>query len=187
MPEFAVIGIVGLQGSGKTEVAKVAGESDIPRVRMGDVVWTEVQRRGLEVNEHNVGVVANEFREQEGMAAIAKRCVPLIEEKGKSKTAVVVDGIRGKAEVDEFRRAFGDRFILLAVQASEQVRYERVGSRGRSDDASGMEAFREKERREQGWGLEEAMKNADVTIVNEGTLEELQRQVKGVLEKVVAV
>lgn len=169
-----VIGIVGLQGSGKTKVTKAIAQFDIPSVRMGDVVWGELKRRGQEITEANVAGVANELREREGMGAIAKRCVPLIEARGKGKRAVIVDGIRGIAEAEEFRRAFGDRFHLLAVQASEQVRYSRVASRGREDDAATLEKFKEKDRRELSWGLREALARADFTITNEDTIEQLR-------------
>lgn len=182
MSNFAVIGIVGLQGSGKTEVAKVAMGLDIPCVRMGDVVWEEVKRRGLEINEANVGAVADELRRREGLGAIAKRCVPIIERVGVGKRAVVVDGVRGIAEVEEFRRAFGDRFRLLAVWASERTRYSRVSGRGRADDIESLKAFREKDRRELGWGLGEALALADAIVVNEGTLDELREEAAEVIE-----
>ncbi len=169
-----VIGIVGLQGSGKTEVSKAIAQFDVPSVRMGDVVWGELRRRGQEITEANVARVANELRGREGMGAIAKRCVPLIEARGKGKRAVIVDGLRGVAEAEEFRRAFGDRFHLVAVKASERVRYSRVASRGREDDAATMERFKEKDRRELSWGLGEALAGADFTITNEGALEELR-------------
>lgn len=169
-----VIGIVGLHGSGKTEVAKALARLGAPYVRMGDVVWDEVKRRGLNITEANVAKVASELREREGLGAIAKRCIQLIKTRGKDKRAVVVDGIRGVAEVNEFRRAFGDNFHLLAVQAGEPIRYSRIASRGRADDADTQERFREKDRREVSWGLDEAFALADFTIVNEGTLEELR-------------
>ncbi len=171
-----VIGIVGLQGSGKTEVAKALAQFDVPCVRMGDVVWDELRRRGQEITEANVAKVANEFRARDGLGAIAKRCVPLIKARGKGKRAIVVDGIRGTAEVDEFRRAFGDGFHLVAVQASERVRYSRVASRGRADDVATLEKFGEKDRRELGWGLKGALAQADFTITNEGTLKEFRRK-----------
>jgi dephospho-CoA kinase len=173
MPQFLVIGLVGLHGSGKTEIAKALAGFDVPCVRMGDVVLAELERRGIGINEANVGKVANELREREGLGAIAKRCVPLIEERSKNKKAVVVDGIRGIAEVDEFRRAFGDRFHLLAVWAREKTRYARISSRSRADDAASLRAFREKDRRELGWGLGEALALADVLLINEGALTEL--------------
>jgi len=173
MTDFAVIGVVGLQGSGKTEVAKVAAKLGIPCVRMGDVVWAECKRRGLEVNEENVGMVADELRQTEGLATIAKRCVPLIEQSGEGKKAVFVDGIRGIAEVKEFRDAFKGRFSVLAVWAGQRARYRRIGTRGREDDAASLQAFHEKEVRELSWGLGEALATADFIIVNEGTLAEL--------------
>jgi len=185
MRGFAVIGIVGLTGSGKTEVAKVASKLDVPCVRMGDVVWGEIKRRGLELNEVTVGLVANELRKHEGPAAIATRCIPLINEQGKGKRAVVVDGIRSSAEVEEFRKAFGDRFYLLAVSASEQERYSRTAARGRVDDVESLEAFREKDAREFSWGLDKALTSVDFTLINEGTLAEHRRRAAEIIKKII--
>ncbi len=180
-----VIGIVGPQGSGKTEVAKTISELGVPCVRMGDLVWNEVKRRGQEVTEENVARVAGELRERLGQGAVAKLCIPLIKRVGKDKPAVVVDGIRSEAEVKEFRRMFHRDFYLIAVQCGEKIRYSRIASRRRADDASTMEKFVMKDRREESWGLEGAMKSADFTIVNEGTLEELRERAVGVYKKVV--
>ncbi len=176
MKDFAIVGVVGLQGSGKTEVAKAAAKLDIPCVRMGDVVWAECKRRGLEVNEANVGAVAGELRQREGLAAVAKRCVPLIERMGKGKKAVFVDGIRGIAEVEEFRNAFKQRFHLLGMWASQNTRYKRIAARGRQDDASGLKVFQEKDKRELSWGLGDALTLADHIVVNDGTLAELHKK-----------
>lgn len=180
-----VIGIVGLHGSGKTEVAKAIADLGIPSVRMGDVVWGEIKRRGQTITEASVAAVANELREREGLGAIAKRCIPLIRASGKRKHAVVVDGIRGIAEVEEFRRAFGDDFHLLAIWASERLRHSRIASRGRVDDAMSLKTFQEKDRRELGWGLGKALALADFMVVNEGTLEELHKRVIKLFESLV--
>ena len=185
MKEFTIIGIVGLTGSGKTEVANVASKFDIPCVRMGDVVWEEIKRRGLKLNEATVGVVANELRKREGPAAIATRCIPLIEKRGKGRQAVVVDGIRSSAEVEEFRKAFGNRFYLLAVSASEQKRYSRTVARERADDVRSLKAFREKDARELSWGLGEALSSPGFTLVNEGTLAEHRRRAAEVIKKII--
>ena len=82
-----VIGIVGLPGSGKTEITKALTKFDVPSIRMGDVIWGELKRRGQSITETNVGNLSNEFRKNEGMGTIAKRCVPLIESCGKGKRA----------------------------------------------------------------------------------------------------
>lgn len=167
-----VIGIVGLHGSGKTEVAKALAELGVPTVRMGDVVLDELRRHGKKINEASVARVANELRKREGLGAIAKRCIPIIKARGRGKSAVTVDGIRGIAEVEVFRRAFGDDFHLIAVWASERTRFKRVTSRAREDDVANMKRFRKKDLRELGWGLADAFMLADYMVVNEGAIEE---------------
>lgn len=184
MNSFPVVGLVGLQGSGKTQAARELVRAGAARVRMGDVVWRELERRGLEISEEEVGRVANKIREEEGRDAIAKRCLPLIEERGEEAVAVVVDGIRSIAEVERFREEFGEDFFLISIEASEETRYRRIEKRGREDDTVGRGDFEEKESRELGWGLKEAMSSADYRIENEGSLEELREKILDIFEEV---
>lgn len=184
MKKFPVIGIVGLQASGKTEVASKLVGLGGARVRMGDVVWKEVEERGLEVTEKNVAKVADELRENEGMDAIAEHCVPLIKEKGKESKAVVVDGIRGIAEIEKFKEEFGENFALLSIEASEETRFGRIKGRKREDDIGNIENFREKDVRELEWGLGKAMESADYKIVNEGSLDELRKETSEIFEEI---
>jgi dephospho-CoA kinase len=178
MPKL-VVGIAGLPGSGKTEVAKIAVRFGYSYIRMGDVVVEEVRRRGLKVCEENVGAVASELR-RTSEAEVARRCIPLIREKPEP---VVVDGIRGIAEVEKFRREFGDAFKLVSVWSSQATRFSRISRRGREDDAQGWEEFLKKDRRELSWGLGEAMALSDYLIVNEGTLEELREKAEEIFRR----
>ncbi len=172
-----IIGIVGLPGSGKTEIARALADFSIPSVRMGDVVWNEIRRRGQRVTEKNVARVSNELRKKEGMSSVARRCVPLVRSAGEGKKVVVVDGIRGIAEVNEFRRAFGGNFHLIAVWAGEKARSSRISSRKRADDTITRMEFHEKDLRELSWGLGDALALADVMFINEGTLDSLHEKV----------
>ena len=108
----------------------------------------------------------------------------------KSREFIKVDWVSGGAflipkNFFEELHGFDERFFLLTVKASEQTRFKRVSSRGREDDTSSLKAFQEKDRRELSWGLGEAMKLADHTIINEGTLEEFHQQAKEILKKIV--
>jgi len=178
-----VVGLVGLQGAGKTEVAKVALSLGIPCLRLGDIVIAETRRRGLEVNEENVGRVANALREEGGKGVVARLSLPLLREKLKERGVVVVDGIRSLEEVEELRRAFGRDLVVVGVWASPSVRYSRIASRRREDDAGGYERFLEKERRELRWGVGEALALADHLLLNEGTLEELREKALELLRR----
>ncbi len=178
-----VIAFVGLPLSGKSTAAKVAEEMGIPVVCMGDVVREEAKRRGLPQTDENLGKIAEELRKKEGMDAIAKRCIPIIREKGMETGVVVVDGIRGIAEVERFKKEFGDDFILINIEAPLEIRFQRALKRKRSDDITSIEELKRRDERELSWNMGEAMKIANFTIENVGGLEEFREKVRGILEQ----
>ncbi|WP_457548997.1 AAA family ATPase [Archaeoglobus sp.] len=177
-----VIAFVGLPLSGKTTASKVAEEMGIPVVCMGDVVRDEAKKRNLPLTDEVLGKIANELREKEGMDAIAKRCIPLVREKGKDVGVVVVDGIRGIAEVETFKRAFDD-FILIGVEAPLEVRFQRALKRKRNDDVKSVEDLKERDKRELSWNLAKALEIADFTIENTSSLNEFREKVRDLLEQ----
>lgn len=181
-----VLAFVGAPAAGKTEAASVAMEMGIPVITMGGVIRDELRRRGLPLSDENAGRIANELRAHEGMDAIAKRCIPLIKgvkdvEEKKARKVIVIDGIRGVAEVETFKKEFGTDFVLVRIDAPLILRYERIKTRGRGDDLLSIEEFEEREEREKRWGMGEAMKNADKVVKNEGSLEEFKEQIKRIL------
>ena len=182
--EIQVLAFVGAPAAGKTRAASVAKEFGIPVITMGEVVRKELRKRGLPLTDENAGRVASELRAREGMDAIAKRCIPLIKRidaKKAGKTFIVIDGIRGFTEVETFKKEFGTDFMLVKVDAPLILRYERIKSRGRSDDLLSIEEFKKREKREIGWGMEEAMEKADKVIKNDGALEDFKEEIKAIL------
>ncbi len=186
--ETQVLAFVGAPAAGKTEAASVAVEMGIPVITMGDVIRAELRRRGLPLSDENAGRIANDLRAREGMDAIAKRCIPIIksikdvEEKKAKKRVIVVDGIRGIAEVETFKKEFGTDFVLVRIDAPLILRYERIKTRGRGDDLLSIEGFEKREEREVRWGTGEAMKKADKVVKNEGSLEEFKEEIKRILD-----
>lgn len=178
-----VIAFVGYPLSGKSTAAQVAREMGIPVVVMGDIVREEAARRGLELTDENLGKVASELREKEGMDAIARRCIPKIREEARKSGIVVVDGIRGIAEIEKFKKAFGDDFILIAIESPLEVRFERAKMRKRSDDVEKLKDLEERDRREERWGMREAMEIADFTVENTGDYEDFVDKIRQILLK----
>jgi dephospho-CoA kinase len=177
---MTVIGFVGLPGSGKSEAAAVAREAGIPVVTMGDVIRQACRDRGLDPATHH-GKVAQALRDENGPDAIAQRSLPVIENHLADHDTVVVDGIRSDVEVERFREAFGETFSLVKVAAPFEVRAERLDLRGRDAGADeGGESLEDRDERELGFGMGEAMAMADVTIENTGTLDAFHETV-GVL------
>ncbi|MFB6296690.1 MAG: AAA family ATPase [Halobacteriales archaeon] len=175
---MTVIGLVGLPGSGKSEAASVARDLDIPVITMGDVIRQECRDRGLDPASHH-GEVAQALREENGPGAIAQRSLPLIEEALQEADAAVVEGIRSDVEVERFEEAFGEAFTLVSIEAPLKVRKERIESRGRDDTAA--ESLHERDERELGFGMGEAMDRADVVIENTGSLGAFHDRIRDLL------
>ena len=176
-----VIGVVGLPASGKGEFSKIAAAMGIPVIVMGDMIRRAVSAGGLEPNDTNFGATANRLRAEGGMDAVARLCIPEIEKQ--SAPLVLVDGIRGDAEVALFRHRFSG-FLLISIDSSFENRLARIAVRARSDDFTSAEALRNRDEREMTWGLGNALGHADLHISNEGTLEEFSRNVHALLEQI---
>ena len=177
-----VIGIVGMPGSGKGEFSSVAEELKIPVVVMGDSIRKEVRRQGLPPNDENMGQVAQNLRKKFGMAAIARICIPEIEKQGDNfNNIVLVDGIRGDAEVREFMEYFPE-FTLVFIDAPLEDRFKRLSERGRSDDLSEIDDLIQRDNRECSFGLKRAIEMATVIISNTGTRDNFREQVYSYLK-----
>lgn len=173
-----VIGVVGLPASGKGEFSKIAAETGIPVIVMGDMIRAAVSQAGLKPTDANFGATANRLRAENGMDAIAALCVPEIN--SKNTRLVLVDGIRGDAEVRLFRKHFST-FTLVSIDSSFEKRLDRIRARGRSDDFVLPESLHTRDEREMNWGLNKALAEADIKIKNEGSLEEFSTAVISVL------
>jgi len=176
-----VIATVGLPGSGKGEAANVAADLDVPVVTMGDVIRAECRDRDLDPATHH-GQVAQALREENGPAAIAERSLPLVEEALEAVDVVLVDGVRSDVEVDEFEASFGDEFALVSIEAPFEVRQERLDERGRDKGSDeGGESLADRDERELGFGMGEAMERADVRIDNTDSLDAFRARIHTLL------
>lgn len=173
-----VIGVVGMPASGKGEFSKIASDMGIPVIVMGDMIRNAVRAAGLEPNDTNFGATANRLRAENGMDAIAKLCVPEI--KKQTAPLVLVDGIRGDTEIALFRKSFSG-FTVISIDSSFENRLARIAARARSDDFTTADALRNRDERELGWGLGNALKMADRHLKNEGSLNDFTREVQDLL------
>lgn len=173
-----MIGLSGMPGSGKGVFVETARKKGWDVVRMGDAVWDFVKKKGLTLNDENVGRVADEERKKFGYGIWAERTLPFIKNR---KT--VIDGIRSVEEVNVFRKHFQD-FTLISIHSSSETRYGRIMSRKRIDDTFSKKEFDERDKRELSWGIGKVIALADVVIVNEGEVDEFREKVEEILNKV---
>jgi dephospho-CoA kinase len=174
-----VVSIVGMAGAGKSVIARVFERDGFKKVRFGDITEEEVKRREMEMNEENERQVREQLRKEHGMAAYAILNLPLIDALLK-ESDVVVDGLYSWEEYTLLKNRYGDKFSVVAVWASPRTRYKRLGGRKVRPLTVGEASSRDKaeiENSKKGGPI--AM--ADFTIINETSIEELEKEARKVL------
>ena len=174
-----VVSIVGMAGSGKSEVSRVFERNGFRKVRFGDITDEEIKKRGLQLNEENERHVRQQLRQEHGMAAYAKLNLPKIDAWLKSSN-VVVDGLYSWEEYTLLKSRYKDNFRVVAVWASPGTRYERLAKRTvrplTAEEAASRDVA-ELEKTNKGGPI--AM--ADFTIINETSLKDLEKETEKVL------
>ena len=177
-----IIGFCGLPGSGKSTAIEAI--EDLGKVvTMGDVIREEAKKRGLEPSGDNLGKIARELREEGGPEIIAQKCVDWIQ--SFDTDTVFIDGLRSMHEVKVFRQYWD--FPIIAVLLDEELRFERLAKRNRSDDPQTLDALRSRDLRELGFGLREVIQNADYKIQNNISEKKFKREVREVVEKILSL
>ena len=174
-----VIGFCGKSGSGKTKALEYIADLG-PIVTMGDVIRNEAKTRNIELSSENLGKIAIDLREKYGQDIVAKRCVELI--KSLNKEVVFVDGMRSKIEINVFREEW--KFPIVAIELGEQERFNRLLARGRSDDPKSINELRARDKRENNFGLDEVIKAANYTIINDKSNKSLKKNIRKLVKKI---
>ncbi|MGB9836746.1 MAG: AAA family ATPase [Candidatus Saccharicenans sp.] len=175
LSKYRLVGLTGTNGAGKGEVARFLLKKGFDYVSLSDVIREELKNRGLEASRDNLIACGNELRERFGPAELARRAA------AKISRPTVIDSIRNLREI-EYLRQLGD-FVLVAVDAPVEIRFERVMRRGRNESVCSLEDFRAKEELEKNNGetgqqLAACLEAADVLIINDSTLEELWQKLE---------
>ena len=178
-----IIAFTGMPCSGKTEAVQIAKNMGINVFRMGDMVWEEVKKRKLPLDDKHVGAIANDMREKFGKDIWAKKTLEKIT-KFRELEHIVIDGIRNIEEIETFKKKLGKDFVIIAIIASDKTRQKRCLKRKREDDSKDVNDLKERDKRELNWGLGSVIASADIIIPNEGSVENFRNEIKKIFKKI---
>ena len=176
-----VVSIVGMAGSGKSEVARAFERNDFIRIRFGDVTDAAIKERGLELNEENERYIRELLRQEHGMSAYARLNLPRIDS-ARKHSDIVIDGLYSWEEYTFLKTYYGENFYIVAVLASPRTRYARLTSRSNrrlTPEEAASRDWAEIENTNKGGPI--AM--ADFTIINESSVENLRKEVRRIISR----
>lgn len=185
-----IVGITGTIASGKSTIAEyLVRKHGFLHLSLATAVYEEVRKRNLTPALSELQNVGDSLRREYGTAVLAQRVQRRMETLPDG-SYVVLEGIKNVAEVHELRK--WANFLLLAVDASEEIRFQRMIQRSQSGSQTRSyptEAeFHGLDRRDRGigepeWGqgVDLCVEEAGIVIQNNGTLEHLYQRLEDTL------
>ena len=181
-----IIGITGTLGAGKgTIVDFLVNERGFDHFSVRGFITREILERDMPVNRDSMVLVANDLRATHSPSYIIDQ---LYNQALISRRNCVIESIRTPGEVESLREK--ENFYLFAVDADAKVRYQRIRERQSETDQIDFETFKENEFREMTssdpnhQNLRKCIEMADFVFDNNGSICDLEKSVKEVLEEI---
>ncbi|GHT41260.1 hypothetical protein AGMMS49921_04070 [Endomicrobiia bacterium] len=162
-----IIGLTGSNCSGKDTIAEyISKKYDYKHFSLSDIIREMMKEKGIEPTRENLIIFGTKLREKNGNDVLAKKVLEKTDLDGK----YCITSIRHPDEVNELRKR--KDFVLVNIDASQGVRFERMRKRERQGDPGTLERFNYLERQEyqtegSGQQLRRTAKMADIMFTND--------------------
>lgn len=179
-----IIGVVGPIASGKSMLSEALVKRGFAKLSFSAEVREEAQKRELPIERKILQDLGNEMRMREGNDYWARRVIAKI----KNEKNHVIEGIRNTAEVEALRKLAD--FILIAIDAPLEKRYQWIIMRRKDSDPSSLEEVKKIDARDRGEGeaahgqqSAACIALADIKLMNDKSREQFEKKVEKVLKK----
>ncbi|MFA5997745.1 MAG: AAA family ATPase [Candidatus Paceibacterota bacterium] len=143
-----IIGITGMNGAGKTTVASILRKQYyVGYYEVRKFLECERIKRDLPEGRDSLVFIANDLREKFGADYIMKSLAQKAE-KDRGCNPSIIESICCIGEIEALSERYGDKFVLIGVDAFVETRYSRVVARGSQTDNVDLKTFCQQEVRE---------------------------------------
>lgn len=175
-----LLGVTGTNGAGKgVFVSYLKEQYGASHYSVRDYLVQSLKEKGLPTDRPAMRALANSIRNNEhGAYIIEALCKKAQQDSG----IVIIESIRNPMEID-FLKRWNAKSKLVAIDAPQELRYQRAIERSSSTDAIDFETFQAQEASE--WTNDDpkaqqvgvCMQRADITLMNAGGLHDFQRAI----------
>lgn len=180
MKKLPNLGIMGKMGSGKGFAAKyLVKKYGYTIISMGNIVRAVARKEKMKPTRENLEKLQKKYSKNGKDFVIEK----VIEKSNSMKGPIILDGIR-KPNQAKFAK---DKLkaVLIDVDASPDIRFERMKKRRRANFPNSFEKFREIEKKEENvFHINKALKMADFKINNNDGAKRLYRDVNRIIKRI---
>jgi len=181
-----LIGVTGRIGAGKETLTQFLRDRGFIYFQTSDLLKEELRKREVEITRKNMQDLGDELRERDGPGVLMKMLLEKIDVSGN----YIIDSLRNTGEV-EFLKNNVENFILIGIDASQKIRFERQVQRGKPSDPKTWEDFLEVDNRDNfdennpmGQQVGKCIEISDFVVVNDGSLEEAMKKVEEIWEEI---
>jgi dephospho-CoA kinase len=181
-----IIGLTGRIAAGKETLTDFLRKKGFVYLETSKMLIEELEKRGLEINRWNMQNLGDELREKDGSGALMK----LLLKKTEPGKNYMFDSLRNAGEAEYLRKNVKD-FVLIAIDAPQKIRFERILKRNKPSDPKTWEEFLKIDNRDffdktnpMGQQVGKCMEAADFKIMNESDLEKSMKEIEEVWEKI---
>ncbi len=175
-----IIGAIGPIGSGKDTILQIIFENfNFEIISIGDIVRELTKERGLGCTRENLQQTSLMYFNKYGRDFFPKKVIEIIEKNGYEN--VCISGIRTCTDVEVLKNHYGNKFFLIYVIADKNIRFNRLKNRNEERDPKNYDEFLIQDQSEEKFQLSKAIQLSDYTIDNKGSLEDLKRDIYGMI------
>lgn len=184
--DVKILAIVGMSGSGKSVVVDHLTNLGLPKIYFGGMIYKEMEKRGIErtADGESEKHFREMIRETEGKDWVVRQVIESTKNLiAAGQKRIVLDGLYTWTEYKILKKEFPGQMTVLAVVVDKSIRHKRVAKR--PERPFNAEEIQERDRSE----IENLEKGgpiamADYYLLNNGSVEALEKDVDEVLKKI---